>query len=281
MPGNSKQCDCHDRSIAVRFLYLMHGSCDDNGRKTRHTPGRNSFGWCVFRCRSKCRHFLSRHRGFPWHTLIYTYTNAFGCSDTGTLVIQVLSPIALTCGNALTDVRDNQVYPTVQIGTQCWMAASLNYGATIASSAMQRDNCLPEKYCYKNITANCSSSGGLYQWDEVMQYGTTQGAQGLCPPGWHVPKETDWNVLFTFYTSSGFAGSPLKESGFSGFDALLSGIMFENSTWKFDNFATFFWSSDLHSPTKAWAHSMNFYNPSVSYYPSLRTNAFPVRCMKD
>jgi len=215
------------------------------------------------------------------HTLFYSYINAFGCTDMASLTIPVITPIALICGNPLTDVRDNYQYSTIQIGTQCWMAANLEYGTTIASSAMQRDNCQPEKYCFQDNPANCSSSGGRYQWDEVMHYDGAQGSQGLCPPGWHIPTESDWNTLFNSFISNGFAGSPLKITGYSGFNALLSGIRFENSTWNFDNFATLFWSSTAHGPNKAWAHGMNSFNPSVSYYPSLKSNAFSVRCLKD
>jgi uncharacterized protein (TIGR02145 family) len=114
-----------------------------------------------------------------------------------------------------------------------------------------------------------------------MHYDAVQGSQGLCPPGWHVPTESDWNTLFNSFISNGFAGSPLKFTGYSGFNALLSGIRFENSTWNFNNFATLFWSSTVHGSNKAWAHGMNSYNPSVSYYPAFKSNAFSVRCLKD
>ncbi len=35
----------------------------------------------------------------------------------------------------------------------------------------------------------------LYQWEEMMQYTTQQGAQGICPPGWHLPTDEEWKVL--------------------------------------------------------------------------------------
>ena len=114
-----------------------------------------------------------------------------------------------------------------------------------------------------------------------MGYGSAAGGQGFCPPEWHVPTEADWNALFAVYIGSGFAGSPLKYTGFSGFDAFLSGTRFNNVRWDFSNFAVMFWSSTSHGMRKAWAHGMNIYNPSVSYYPSHRNNAFPVRCIKD
>jgi uncharacterized protein (TIGR02145 family) len=189
--------------------------------------------------------------------------------------------VPFACNNILTDLRDNKQYPTVKIGTQCWMAKNLDYGSQIPSTAMQRDNCVIEKYCYADNMANCASEGGLYQWDELMRYENAPAPQGFCPPGWHVPTENDWATLFNFYTSNGFAGSPLKSGGYSGYNALLSGTRFDNVNWFFTGFAGFLWSSTSHAADKAWAHAMNTYNPSVSSYPSSRTHALNLRCLKD
>jgi hypothetical protein len=92
-------------------------------------------------------------------TITYTYTNVALCSDARSAIVDVRSAAPFTCGNNLTDIRDNQHYATVQIGTQCWMAANLNYGTMISSSSHQRDNCLNEKYCYQDLPANCSLQG--------------------------------------------------------------------------------------------------------------------------
>ena len=215
------------------------------------------------------------------HTITYSYTNTYGCINTENQTISVISPVVITCGNTLTDVRDNQQYPTILLGSQCWMAANLNYGNTILALNMQRDNCLPEKYCYNDLPGNCSSYGGLYQWDELMKYDNTSASQGLCPPAWHVPTENEWNVLFIHYISNGFAGSPLKNTGYSGYNASPDGSRFINVNWNFIDFATLLWSSTSQGPYKAWAHGMNTFNPSVSLYPGSRSNAFSVRCIKD
>jgi uncharacterized protein (TIGR02145 family) len=205
----------------------------------------------------------------------------YGCANAASLNITVLNPLPFFCDSPLTDIRDNKQYPTVKLGAQCWMAANLNFGTQIPSSAMQRDNCTVEKYCFNDIPSNCSTFGGLYQWDEMMQFEAVESIQGLCPPGWHVPSENEWNTLFGQYISNGFAGSPLKYTGYSGFNAFLNGIRFDNRNWNFDAFATFLWSSTSHGPVKAWAHAMNSFNPSVSYYPGNRSNAFYIRCMKN
>jgi uncharacterized protein (TIGR02145 family) len=219
--------------------------------------------------------------GTGTRTITYSYTNAALCTAAKSISILNLPSSILTCGNPLTDVRDNKIYQTVQIGAQCWLATNLNFGTTIASPQDQRDNCISEKYCYNDNPMNCTNHGGLYQWDEVMRFDETPADQGYCPPGWHIPSENEWNTLFAVYISSGFAGSPLKYSGYSGFNALLSGARHINKGWDFQGFATFFWSSTARSDNKAWAHGMNDADPSVSLYPSSRANAFSVRCLKD
>jgi uncharacterized protein (TIGR02145 family) len=211
----------------------------------------------------------------------YIYNNVYGCSDTASQSVTVISTLPFSCGSAFTDPRDNTSYPTVTIGTQCWMAANLNYGTTVTASSMQLDNCQPEKYCYGDNAVNCGNYGGLYQWDEIMNHESSPGSQGLCPPEWHVPTENEWNAVFNSYISNGFAGSPLKNTGYSGFNASPFGVRFVNVNWNFINFASIYWSSNSRGALKAWAHGLNTENPSVSFYPASRSNAFPIRCIKD
>ena len=83
----------------------------------------------------------------------------------------------------ITDTRDGQEYSTVQIGSQCWMAENLNIGIMIPGANTMGNNEEIEKYCYNNDESNCDIYGGLYQWNEMMQYTTTPGVQGICPTG--------------------------------------------------------------------------------------------------
>jgi len=87
------------------------------------------------------------------------------------------------------------------IGTRCWLKENLNAGLMIDSSQSMQDNGYFEKYCYHNNVDSCAKYGGLYQWDEIMQYTTQQGVQGICPPGWHVPTDAEWTSL-TIYVSN-------------------------------------------------------------------------------
>ncbi|HSN50272.1 MAG TPA: FISUMP domain-containing protein, partial [Bacteroidales bacterium] len=216
--------------------------------------------------------------GVGTKTISYSYTNAGLCSDAKTKNIIVRAPAAFTCGNSFTDIRDNKIYKTIQIGSQCWFAENLNYGREITSNQHQRDNCLSEKY---STHTSPLTSHSFYQWDELMQYTETPGDKGLCPPGWHVPTEPEWQTLFNFYAGIAFAGAPLKSTGFSGFNAAPLGSSHQNTGFNYAGFATFFWTSTAYGSYKAWAHGMNETDPSASTYPSSRANAFSVRCVRD
>jgi len=219
--------------------------------------------------------------GVGTKTVTYSYTNVSLCTALKTKNIIVQAAPSFTCGNNLTDIRDGKVYPTIQIGTQCWMQKNLNYGSSIQGTTEQTDNCMNEKYCYSDNPANCNLYGGLYQWDEVMAYINAPGSQGLCPPGWHIPTQAEWMVLFNNNLNQGMAGKPLQDSIFNGFRAKENGVDYSNIVWKFQGVATIYWSSNAYGSIKALSHGMNLHNFSVSDYYSNRSNAFAIRCLKD
>jgi uncharacterized protein (TIGR02145 family) len=245
--------------------------------------------------------FNPSNAGPGTHEITYTYINSFNCIDSAKLSITVHQFTGFTCGSMLTDIRDNNQYPTVLLGSQCWTASNLNYGSVISYTTPQRDNCLFEKYCFSNLAFNCQNQGGLYQWDEMMRYDSQEEIQGFCPPGWHIPAEHEWNTLFAFFradSTNAVAGRYLKTGGGSGFNADIYQILHFNRVWNWNQQyqpghsalqATFFWSSSPSGPGKARAHGMNKvfdeYNfewtPSVSYYSAFRNNAFFLRCIKD
>jgi len=95
---------------------------------------------------------------------------------------------------------DGNFYKVVKIGTQTWMAENLNVGKMVYLSAGQADNGIIEKYCYDNNKAYSEIYGGLYSWDEMMQYqpsdsGLIGTTRGICPDGWHIPTEKEYRTL--------------------------------------------------------------------------------------
>ena len=119
--------------------------------------------------------------------------------------------------NSFKDSRDGQVYKTVVIGSQTWMAQNLNY---------ETDN----SYCYDNQDSNCTKYGRLYTWAAAMDSAgvfSLNGAgcgynratcsptipvRGVCPEGWHLPTKTEWDTLFSTVGSMSTAGRELKSA---------------------------------------------------------------------
>ena len=89
-------------------------------------------------------------------------------------------------------------------------------------------------------------------------------------------------TLFNNSLTQGLAGKSLQDTiMFNGLNARESGVDYSNLIWKFQGFATIFWSSNTNNTIKALSHGMNKQNFSVSDYYSNRSNAFAVRCLKD
>jgi uncharacterized protein (TIGR02145 family) len=129
--------------------------------------------------------------------------------------VEVQDVIDAQRNGILIDPRDNQAYKTVKIGDQIWMAENLNFGTQVDGVSSQTDNNIIEKYCYEDSVANCTTYGGLYQWDEMMQYVTTESAQGVCPTGWHLPSDDEWKML---EMELGMSLSQADATGFRGTD---------------------------------------------------------------
>jgi uncharacterized protein (TIGR02145 family) len=126
----------------------------------------------------------------------------------------------IPCPGTPTVTWEGQVYNTIQIMSQCWLKENLNVGTMINGTQNQTNNGILEKYCYDNSTANCTQFGGLYQWSEMMQYTTNQGAQGICPAGWHIPTDEEWKVLEGTVDGQYGIGDPVwDEYNYRGLDA--------------------------------------------------------------
>lgn len=198
-------------------------------------------------------------------------------------------PTGWTCGGYLTDERDGKMYATVQIGTQCWMAQNLNVGVMITSSNNQTNNGMIEKYCYNN---DCSVYGGLYQWNEMMQYVAVSGTRGICPDGWHIPAVSEWNDLATYVGGAGVAGGKMKESGTahwnfpnllatnaSGFTAFAAGH-FSSAAFNNAGNETYFWSSTQYDGTSAKSERLHYMAGDLYEYFYDKNEGQSVRCIK-
>ncbi|MCK5839386.1 MAG: hypothetical protein KAG99_06025 [Bacteroidales bacterium] len=155
----------------------------------------------------------SSFTGLADSTYLLTWTISAVCDTTIDTVSLNFAANALDCGDTLIDSRDNKQYATVQIGGQCWLQQCINIGALIELEFEQSDNDTIEKYCFSDLETNCDEYGALYQWDEAFEYDYFPGAQGICPTGWHIPLEAEWDSLVSQQGSEAVAGMKLKEEG--------------------------------------------------------------------
>ncbi len=198
----------------------------------------------------------------------------------------------LACGDLLIDDRDGQSYNTVQIGTQCWMAENLNIGLSIYAGNDQTNNGIIEKYCH--TISNCDIYGGLYQWNEMMQYTTIAGLQGICPEGWHLPTNSDWDILSDYLGGTYEAGGKMKETGTthwnspntgatnsSGFTGYGGGYRSTNSYFYAFKNTGFFWTSNQVSSPSIDANNRYLWhdNANISDGFNNKNYGFSVRCM--
>lgn len=209
------------------------------------------------------------------------------------------------CGSVLYDVRDSKSYATIQIGTQCWMAENLNIGTWKDSQYGMSDDGAIHKYCQFNNTDNCDIYGGLYQWDEMMNYSTTPGAQGICPDGWHVPTDTEWMTLEEEVESTTGvnwnttgrrgtdAGGNLKETdtlhwwppnvgatNSSGFTALPGGQRNRYTTFYYLYQYSIFWTSSEYD-YRSWLRFIKNHEAYALRNIGYKEEGNSVRCLKD
>ncbi len=197
------------------------------------------------------------------------------------------------CPGIPTVTYAGKVYNTVQIGSQCWLKENLDVGTMIQSTTggfLQTDNGVIEKYCYDNNASNCATYGGLYEWTEAMQYVTTEGTQGICPSGWHIPTYAEMQTLQTYVNNEAVklidqnqtmtnGLTPTNETGFS---ALFAGYRYYyGGSFGSLGGSTYFWSSTEYGSGFAYSMYLHFNYSNVYFYNYYKNYGFSVRCLKD
>jgi len=213
----------------------------------------------------------------------------------------------IPCPGTPTVTYEGQVYNTIQIFSQCWLKENLNVGTMIQGIEGMADNDTIEKYCFNNEPDSCTKYGALYQWDEMMQYTTQQGVQGICPPEWHLPSDEEWKVLEGAVDSlfgigdSGWnisanwrgynAGANLKTTtgwfgtgsgtDMYGFSALPGGYRSSYGLFFFVSRYGHWWSATEGNSSNAWYRRLRFYLYKAYRFSLSKEGGFSVRCVRD
>lgn len=189
--------------------------------------------------------------------------------------------------NIVIDI-DGNVYAIVEIGDQVWMRENLRVqhdpdGNSITS------------FCY-NDNDNDSLAvayGRLYTWDVAMNGSVAQGAQGICPDGWHIPSDAEWIDLEVFLgMERGIAeleniwrgtdeGAKLRMGGSSGYDARYAGRRSTAGGYSLLELYEYVWTSNEYGDY-AWRRCLRSDVNSVGRWNTFpKTYAFSMRCIKD
>ena len=216
---------------------------------------------------------------------------------------------------------DGNVYETVVIGNQEWMAENLK------TTHYNNGDPIPTGYADSQWAELSSGAYAVYPWNDdnasqntcdgncVEVYGNlynwyaVDDSRGVCPEGFHVPTDEEWMELESFL---GIPGSELYINGFrgtdqgsqlagnadlwwysaelvnnlafgsSGFNALPGGYRFGGSgIFSTMSYGVYFWSSSEFSSTYAWCRLLFYGNSGVSRANANNRDGNPVRCVCD
>lgn len=211
--------------------------------------------------------------------------------------------------DSIVDKRDGQVYKTVKIGTQVWMAQNLNYADSVNTPSL-----LTRNWCYGDKPKNCEFGGRLYTWaaavDSIKLANDTENPQfcgyltncsfpskyqGICPEGWHLPDTTEWRTLiFQVSNDASVAGYKLAsrvgwfeeangtdDYGFSAYPVGDKYRDYDFSEFAPDNRTAFFWSITENTRDKQLGYSFRIFYGGTGYTGDFKDSGFSIRCIKD
>jgi uncharacterized protein (TIGR02145 family) len=237
--------------------------------------------------------------GTPYYVRAYATNSAgtgYGSSE----------PFTTAASNTVTDI-DGNVYQTVTIGTQVWMAENLKVthyrnGDPIpnVTDGGTWSGLTTGAYCnYTNDVGYVATYGRLYNWYAVAD------SRNLAPAGWHVPTDAEWKQLEMYLGMSQAQadamnwrgtdeGGKLKEAGTthwnspntgatneSGFSALPGGGRTYDGSFGYMGGSAYFWSSTETYSNFAWRRHLYYSTSQVHRFYYLKRHGFSVRCVRD
>ena len=232
-----------------------------------------------------------------------TYTNISGATASTYIVspsimnkyLKVVATANGSYSGTVTSAATSSAVATdanwLAVGTQTWAKYNLNVGTMVTGVTAQTNNAVLEKYCYNNLESNCTlnNNGGLYQWDEAMQYVTTEGSKGICPAGSHIPSDNDIKILEMQLgmtqaqadaTSSRGTnqGTQLKTGGSSGLNIPIAGLRQTDGSFNYLSSFTYLLSSSQLS-TRAWSRTLCLNCADISRLSNDKVEGASVRCL--
>jgi uncharacterized protein (TIGR02145 family) len=194
--------------------------------------------------------------------------------------------------------KDGNVYKTVTLGTQIWMAENLKttryrngdkIGTTTPATLDIHLETSPKyQWAYDGNENNVATYGRLYTWYAVTD------SRNVCPAGWHIPGKIEWTALTTFLGDESVSGGKLKETGTTHWLSPNSGATNESGYSALpgggrDSYGGFFdigrnggwWSSDDYNANNGWYFYLYNDYSNTNMPSDSKGNGYSVRCLKD
>jgi uncharacterized protein (TIGR02145 family) len=193
---------------------------------------------------------------------------------------------------------DGNIYNLINIGTQVWMKENLkvtkyNNGDLIGTTSpatkdIRAETATKYQWAPNGDESNVATYGRLYTWYAV-------GTGKLCPSGWHVPSDAEWEKLSTFLGGDSVSGGKLKDTGTThwqspnagatnetGFSALPGGTRSnEGYFWGMGRYATYWSSTQNDFGSNAWVRGLYYDTSIIARGYGSEQLGFSVRCIKD
>ncbi len=238
------------------------------------------------------------------------YIRAYATNSVGTSYGSVMSYKRYNDGIAgsITDSRDGNVYQTITIGNQEWMAENLKYLPSVVGPAtISIDRGYRYVYDYDGTDVNAAKAtdnyrtyGVLYNWPAAMD-GPTGSTKRVCPTGWHLPSDAEWTQLTDYLGghvlgSKAIARDKLKEAGIAhwissstpntgtnetGFTGLPGGYVSPYGAFGWEGLSGYWWSATEVNYKDTWSWSITSNKADVERKSLNKVFAFAVRCVRD
>jgi len=198
---------------------------------------------------------------------------------------------------------EGQLYKTIEIGDQTWMAENLNYAVSGSKCGNENTGLLTDN------DTDCEKYGRLYDWATAMNInvnynssewnGSDVNHRGICPPNWHIPSNADWDKLFRYVDGTSGTDSPydsptagglLKaESGWNdngngtddhGFSALPGGNGYSGG-FNGAGYHGYWWSSTENYGSNAYSRYMRYGSADAYWGSDDKSYLLSVRCVQD
>ena len=224
----------------------------------------------------------------------WTITDSCGFSMSCTQAIKVSFP---TCPDAV-DFHGNH-YPSVRLGGGCKCWTTENLKSTQYSDGRAIDNVMSYySELYPNVTENVSAFGYLYDWysaADTGRYGSVDSVetaynmgnriQGICPNGWYLPSDVDYEELNVYPTSdlrsTEYWINSASNTNATGFNSVPSG-QYDCTTGRFENLMgnAYYWTCH---PVYDMATGVmiDYVCERITNTQSARCNGYSIRCVLD